>query len=499
MFKTTTSRKTAWGKRICGASKEIVWLLVAYLAASASVASPATKLDHAIRSILRRKSLRKAVVALKVVNLESGAVYAETKPHRPMIPASNQKLITSTAALGILGPQYKFKTVIGYTGRIEEDELLGDLFFVGGGDPNISGRFFKGQVSALFDHWAKKLYAKGIRRISGDIVGDDGFFDREFVHPEWPADQLSRSYCAPVAALSGNDNCVSLKVMPASVAGSPATILAAPETALFNTINSCRTSGRRVVIHIEQASKNNGKFTIAVKGSIPAAVAEWSTEMPVKDPPLFTAAMLEAALKRAGIALGGHCRRVTGDDAEKEVHSLIAFRSGMERTLNVMNRESQNFYAEQLFKTISAHKTGKGTWRSSAEIVENWAAAAGVRREEISVSDGSGMSRKNRVSAEAIVHLLRHAQTAGYGELLKNSLAVAGESGTLKKRLAKAPYMGNVRAKTGYLRGVGALSGYARTRSSKNVVFCVLINDFNGWGGVKFVLDDVAKAVIDNI
>jgi D-alanyl-D-alanine carboxypeptidase/D-alanyl-D-alanine-endopeptidase (penicillin-binding protein 4) len=161
-----------------------------------------------------------------------------------------------------------------------------------------------------------------------------------------------------------------------------------------------------------------------------------------------------------------------------------------------MNTRSQNFYAEQVFKAISAVKSGRGSWEESARLVTLWARKAGIPAGELTISDGSGMSRENRASAGALTALLARAHAASYAKTIRESLASPGE-GTLRSRLTGEPYRDRIRAKSGYLRGVGALSGYARTRSGRDIAFSFIINGYRGGGAVKGSLDALVRATVD--
>lgn len=472
-------------------------LLAAVLAGTAGADEAGARTFYrAFKAILARKQMKNASCSVTIADQATGRILYDYHGQRLMIPASNQKLMTSIAALDLLGPKYQFPTTVGTTGTIDGEVLKGDLLVVGGGDPNLSGRLYNDQITAVFDYWAQVLRKKGITKITGDLVADASFFDAEFIHPDWPKDQLLRWYCAPVAALSANDNCLLLTVKPGPNAGAPALVNIAPDVGYVRLVNRCKTEGKRVIVHID--FDKEARVLTAI-GSIPASVSDWSTDVTIPAPPLWTATIFAASLKKAGIRLGGRVCAATPADGRRPVHKLILFQTDLARTVQVMNTRSQNFYAEQVFKTVGAVKGASGSWAAGRKVITGWATEAGIDPKSFTIADGSGMARDNRLSTSAIVQLLRRADGAAYRQAFWRSLPVSGDRGTLERRLKEKPYGGHVWAKTGYLSGVGALSGFATTRAGRGVVFSIIVNDFRYRGSVKYVIDDIVRAMIDTL
>jgi D-alanyl-D-alanine carboxypeptidase/D-alanyl-D-alanine-endopeptidase (penicillin-binding protein 4) len=475
------------------ASAGLAALLALLVAVAGPAAHAADTLQGRVERAAARTVMKGATLAVAVADLESGRTLYERNAALAMIPASNQKLLTSVAALELLGADYFFTTTVGYTGELGEGGVLeGDLVVVGGGDPNLSGRFFDEDETFIMRHWASTIRKKGITRVTGSIVADCRFFEGQEVHPEWPENQLLKWYCAPVCAVSANDNCVRVVVSSGPRAGTPAPVRIEPDCGYIELEADCRTDGKRVIVRVDRDGRR-----LSVSGTIPAGVPKWETDVPVADPALFACSILKWALGGAGVLVAGAPRRLGREEEPGESHPLIIFRSDLKRTLGAMNVSSQNFYAEQILKTIGAEKAGEGSWAAGARAVTAWAERAELGR--VAVSDGSGMSRENRLTARGIQRLLLHAHRARYARVVRDSLPVSGESGTLENRLDEPRLRGRVQAKTGYLWGVGALSGYARTASGREVAFSALVNGFRGGGAVKHVLDEVARAIIDTL
>lgn len=369
----------------------------------------------------------------------------------PRIPASNQKILTAAAALRRLGREFRFETRVARGAR-------GELVVVGDGDPNLSGRWFDGDPTRVLRLMAADVKARGIDRV-GDLVLDASRFDGEMVHPDWPADQLDRWYCAPVAALVYNDSCWDITVRPGGRAGDPARVEVQPALLRPSVLNRCETAGEgeQHLVHLARAAEAD----LAVHGRILLSSSGITGNVAVRDPVLFFGRAFRAALEAEGVAVEGALRvgRVEG------AKDLLVYRSGLDRTLEVMLRNSQNLYAECLFK-----RAGDGTFRGGGEAVAAALREMGVPTEGLVASDGSGLARTNRVSARTLYGVLQALRDEPH---FVQALPAGGE-GTLRRRYA---HLGaRLRAKTGYIRGVSALSGYVTGGSGTRYVFTVLAN-----------------------
>jgi D-alanyl-D-alanine carboxypeptidase/D-alanyl-D-alanine-endopeptidase (penicillin-binding protein 4) len=414
---------------------------------------------------------------------------------RARILASNTKLFTTAAALAELGPDFRFETRFLSRGTLSGDTLAGDLAIVGGGDPNLSGRFYDGDSYGPFRPWARALAARGVRRVAGDLHLVNGIFVAPRVHPEWPRDQLTTWYEAPVDALSFNDNCVLVRVRPGRKAGQLVRPSTVPPLDYFRFDNGARTvagrGGRLVVTRRAESDR------LVVGGTLGVEAGQVDVWVAVHDPAAYFAAAVRGALGEEAIAVAGGDRYVHGLPAgawqEDWVH-----RSGLAETLAVTNKRSQNFYAESLAKLIGWRKLGEGSWPKAVEAIAAAAAALGVDRTGIALADGSGMARSNQASPRALTALLEKMYFHAYGREFLQSLPYSGEDGlSWKRRLASAPYRGNVFAKTGTLNGVSTLSGYARAASGKVYAFSILMNQVRGNWAAHAAQDKIVRALVD--
>jgi len=460
--------------------------LVAFLGVSvARGATPASprglKLPELVKELQRlveSAALRRARVGVAVVDLVDGEALFEHEADRLYSVASNNKLFTTAAALELLGPRFQFRTTVVAVGKLyKTGVLVGDLLVIGRGDPSISGRFHAGKAIAVLEQWAEAVAAAGIKSVRGGIIADDTYFDRQHIHPSWPKDQHSAWYCAPVSALSFNDNCVLLTVRPGPKRGALAIASIEPRTAYVQVRNQCRTSRARRGGNQVLAHRRLGTNQISIRGEIRLKGAPFRTWITVHEPALYAATVFREVLEAKGIAVGGpvRLRTPTVRIRPSACRALITTASLLGDVVPVANKNSQNFYAEQILKTLGREKAGKGTFIAGAEVVTGFLRRAGVRG-SFSYRDGSGLAKANRFSPRQFVTILAYMNSRRWGRPYLRSLAEPGKPGTLARRLHRL--QGRLFAKTGYIAGASALSGYLRTRGRRLLAFSILVNDF---------------------
>ncbi len=434
-------------------------------------------------------------LGVHVVEVESGAEVYSYHAETPLILASNTKLLTTAAALELLGPDFKFETPLLARGAVVGGVLQGDLAVVGSGDPNISGRFTEGDSLAIFRGWARVLAERGIREVAGDLYLVHGLFEPLALKPEWPADQLARWYEAPVRALSFNDNCILVRALPGSRPGARARVEFDPPIDFLGlrgqVLTTASARNQRFVVTREPDSREIVVAGKALAGGHP--LEAWVT---VPDPVEYFGAALRLALKQEGIEVRGATTPVAelpGDVWER----LASHTSDLLGTLAVTNQLSQNFYAESLFKTVAAQTGGEGSWREGVRVVEGFLRGAGWQ-DGFTLIDGSGMSRGNRAKPSQLTSLLRYMFFGAHGAEYMRSLPISGSPvGAWKRRLATAPYRGNVLAKTGTLSGVSALSGYAKSVKGKLYAFSIVFNGARSVSSARRAQDGIVRALVD--
>lgn len=412
-----------------------------------------------------------------VYSADSNRIIYQKDSSAPLIPASNQKLLTTITALSQLGSDFHFQTTLG---------LLGDdLVIIGDGDPGFGDPVLSesDNLTDIFDDWSKNLKAGGITEIRGRIIFDDSVFDQELHHPSWPANQLNKWYTAPISGLVFNDNCVDLSVKFTNQ--NQAQLIVVPSTDSISIVpNWIRKEVKRTIINPVWESPDRMLINITV-GSKPAG----PVSVPVKNPRIFFSGLCRERLEKNGIRIHGDTifDRVRDSDGNlpPNLHKLIVHKTSLSDVIRRANKTSQNLFAESLFKRIGFDLARRrasfpvGSWTTGSlavrEFLQN---TLSVSCKGINIDDGSGLSRKNLVTPAILVKLLLFA-SRNYPDFV-NSLSISGRDGTLRKRMRKTQAAGKIYGKTGYISGVSALSGYAVDGTGKvRYIFSMLFNNFN--------------------
>ena len=457
-------------------------------------------LSYQLRSILKSPHLKNASVSLRVVTADSNQVLFDHKSNIPLKVASNMKLLTTSAALIYLGKEFEYNTCVYITGSISSSGVLsGDIIIKGSGDPNISGRLYNNNITAIPEIWADAIEKTGIKAVSGDIVADDTIFDRNYINPTWPKNQLSNWYCAQVNGLAFNDNCVDITISPGPNPGALVRTVVEPRTDYVKIINTCKTTENKKKHYFSLFRKENTNV-IYLRGNFwkgAKSRKEWVT---IENSALYLATCFKEILETRNIAVKGNCRLADKQDniIIEHAQNTTCTTNTISDTITITNSRSQNFYAEQLLKTIGATVNNRGTFQSGLNVIKDMINKLGHKRSEYEIADGSGLSKDNKLTTSIITDLLCFMYDHEYREIFLNSLAVSGKVGTLKKRLKEAPYRSRIKAKTGYILGASALSGYAETINGHYLTFSILVNNFKGSNrNIKKVQDSICMALIE--
>lgn len=385
-----------------------------------------------------------------------------------VMPGSNMKILTLAAAAEVLGWDHRFETKVITTAQIESGVLRGDLIVVGGGDPGISERSDDpGALRAL----ARQLADAGLRIIDGRIIGDDDLFDDRGLGDGWSIDNLPYGYSAPVSALEYNEGSVDLVISAGAAAGDPVAIDVRPEGSRLEIENKLVTvpdTGTGMLT----LQRLPGSSHVVVQGQIPAKAAPFARTASVDNPTDFFVRAFRAALIAESIQVGGDA--VDIDDLSPKPDSsgarVLAARQSppLSRLATSMMKVSQNQYAEMLLKTL-----GKPAARDALQRL-------GVDAGSFIMADGSGLSRYNYVTSEALVRLLQQMhQRPADAPMFPQTLPIAGRDGTLARRLSGTPIEGKVRAKSGTIDNARALSGYIETAAGETLAFSIIANNFS--------------------
>ncbi|MGW4111396.1 D-alanyl-D-alanine carboxypeptidase/D-alanyl-D-alanine endopeptidase [Actinosynnema sp. NPDC004786] len=454
-------------------------LLVA--APAADLAAPASaQADDALRrdlqAIVTDPSLDGADVGLVVRHAGTGAVLFASGADRRGQPASNGKLLSSAAALEILGPDHRFRTTAAASGPVRGGVLAGDLHLRGTGDPTV--------LAADYDALAAEVARRGVKLVRGRLLADDTWFDDVRLGTGWAWDDEPYYYNAQISALTVSPDTdydagtVIVRVAPGA-AGAPATVTTEPPTDYVTVVSTAVTGppGSASSVTVE---RRHGANVIDVRGTVPAggaAVSEWST---VWEPTGFATSLFHDALARHGVrVLGGTGLGATPADARVLAEHLSM---PLSRLMVPFLKLSNNMHAEVLVKAAGRAVFGEGSWTAGLRAMTARLAGLGVDPAALSLRDGSGLSRMDQVAPDQVAALLLAARAKPWFPGWYDALPVAGAGdrmvgGTLRNRMRGTPAEGNVRAKTGSLTGVSALSGYVTTADGVPLVFAMISNN----------------------
>jgi D-alanyl-D-alanine carboxypeptidase/D-alanyl-D-alanine-endopeptidase (penicillin-binding protein 4) len=436
-------------------------------------------LQSEIQGIISRSDLHGGTASVCIINQTSGESIVKINANKSMIPASNQKLLTTGAALHVLGPSFAFQTKL----IRHEDTLI----IVGDGDPTIGDRELHGKATWPLENaeldaelmtWVNAVKQSGMTKITSLLI-DDRIFDTNFVHPSWPADQINNWYCAQIAGINYHLNVIHF--YPSPRPNTRADLGDISPRMQWLTIKN-KTSSRT-------GKKDRSSFWVARSPNSNQMTARGNVQKrhtaPVKiafhDPPIVFGETFAAILRKNGISVGEVRRVNPGSTSTGDI--LFIRNMPLQYALRRSNINSHNLYAESLLKRIAASATRRpGTFDEGASVIENAVIQRlGAYQTGFNVADGSGMSRQNKISTKTLaMWLASFGLQDSVGKALLDSLPTPGH-GTLDKRFKDVDLQGAaVHAKSGYLRGVCSLSGYILHEDHPPLVFSIIVNDIKG-------------------
>ena len=463
-----------------------------------------------LSALLNTQSLRRAEWSVLVVSLEKGDTLFALDENRFLAPASNMKIATTAAALHFLGPSFRYQTFVYADGPVENGILRGDLILYGTGDPGISDRFYRNRTD-VFEAFADHIAEAGITRIEGAVVGDATYFSGPELGPEWDPRDLNEWFAASASALSFNENIVTLRILPSARLGFPPRIETIPFGFPLDVSNQAETVvGRpRPNLWLDRVEPT---ARIRVDGEIRQGGPNIWRRLTVPDPAFFAARALREVLIASGIGVRAPERavhveaesKITGRGSwapglfDGDEPRLLAHHTSPEllKYLRVVNHESHNLFAETIIKTIGKVATGEGSFEGGARAVQSFATKeAGIEAAQIMAVDGSGLSESNRTSAGALVGLLRQVATSDNWDAFVSTLPEAGRRSL--RRMYGTSAARNLRAKTGTIDGVSALTGIVTTRDGETLLFSILSNDLRSTGPAKRVEDRIGARLAE--
>jgi D-alanyl-D-alanine carboxypeptidase/D-alanyl-D-alanine-endopeptidase (penicillin-binding protein 4) len=456
-----------------------------------------------VDAALAEAHAQKALWGILVTDRDTGEILYELNADRFFTPASNAKIITTSLALATLGPTYQFRTTLESAGRLGDDgHLLGDLAFVGRGDPDLSNRKFPyagkvehdGPAEKVLAQMADDAIAKGLKEIDGDIVADDSYYPYDPYPPGWSVGDLYFTFGAPVSAITFNDNSISVEVSPGPHVGDPAGVAVEPAAAIGTFGHELTTGTADAKPEFGVVSQPGPRFLL-LRGSIPLGHTPMKLDLAMPDPAETTALALKQIFESRGVRVTGTIRVqhapaaeiypdadvVLGPAPVPRAPDTIVFAVHISPPLSeivgVTNKVSQNLHAELLLRAVAHEKKGFGVTDAGIWVEQDFLKTVGVADGDVVFTDGSGLSRDDLVTPRAIVQLLRWDALQPWGADFIATFPIAGVDGTLETRLKDTVAASRIEAKTGALDHVRAVSGFATTLRGERLIFSIFGNN----------------------
>lgn len=476
------------------------------------------ELQSRIRTSLSRPELRRGSVGIKIVSLSTGKVIFEENAEKYFMPASNMKSYTVGTALEKLTPNFRTYTSV-YAGSMPDANgvIKGDLTIYGRGDVSMAFAFTKPNLDAntvltnadylsVLEPLANKIIQAGVKRIEGNLVGDESYFNSEALPSSWEWDDLQWYYGAEVSALPVLDNAVDIAIRPSSV-NSPCNVQILPVSTMFTIINRCVTtaSGTRREIGINKKIDRN---ILEITGTMPVGDRGYRNSIAVSRPAQLFIEMLRQLLQQKGVTVTGQNRVVNA--AEKKALAVASSIAPVEITklesppfsliAAKTMKPSQNMYTETILRILGEQVGDKTNPNSTSEasgigVVKNFLTQIGVAPDSIIQHDGSGLSRHNLITPASNIQLYSYLAKSPNYQSWRDSLTIGAVDGTLRNRFRDTPAANNARGKTGTIDQVSALTGYVTTAAGEQLVFSIIVNGVNTGSIRTATMDEIVVAL----
>jgi D-alanyl-D-alanine carboxypeptidase/D-alanyl-D-alanine-endopeptidase (penicillin-binding protein 4) len=458
-----------------------------------------------IRDRMLSPEVSRGRVGIKITSLKSGKVIFENDAEKYFIPASNMKNFTVAAALEKLGPDFRFVTSVYADAKPDgAGTIKGDLRIFGRGDISISTAFNNGDYYKGIDNLVDKIAAAGVRRVEGDLVGDESYFHGNPIPPTWEADDLQWYDGAEISPLSVNNNAVDLTVKGGSP-GAPCVVSLLPTNTFYKITNTCTTTSARTsrALVVKKSLEQN---SVSISGSMPAADS-WTGYITFTHPADLFIALLKQRLSKKSIVVTGGVRTSCGPDGQRPPQRSLEPLAQMDTgelarlespPLSVIvaktMKPSQNMFTETILWTLGEVAAPMRDYVDLSGVIQPAprrpdSPALGLQKvkevmedahippDAVLQYDGSGMSRHDQVTPSAVVQLYTYmAKQSKNTQVWRDSLTVGGVDGTLSRRFTGTAAAGNIRGKTGTLDQVSALSGYVTTAAGEELVVSIIVN-----------------------
>lgn len=437
--------------------------------------------------------------SIYVADAVTGEVISDKDGTINLIPASVTKLIPTATALSMLGGDYRFTTSLAFTGKLnrKNGELRGNIIIIGGGDPMLGSPNFRDEYGDVIGKWVQAAKDAGIRKITGDIVADASVYDYMPVPGGWQWDDAGNYYGAGVHGINFTNNSFAIYLHTGGV-GSASVIDSTDIAGRYLTINNYLTVGGSTDNGVVYSSPYS--TTVTLGGTIPANSTS-VLDASVPDPPLATAMMLKDRFVALGISVSGRCLTKRTDAATDTVLEMLATTVSptLKEMVTTTNQESINLFAGQLCKHLGLVYKGNPSFDAGLDVIKSFLDTAKISTGSVMLTDASGLSRDNLLSAEFMTQFLRFIYNSPLKETFISSLPVSGVSGTLKNYFSDDALKGKITAKTGSMTGVRSMAGFVTTSTGRVMAFTIMVNGYTAPGTeVAGRIEEILKAIVMN-
>ena len=450
------------------------------------VAQNNRKLTEEVDVLKKDDAMKHAVFSICVANTSEDSIIYEYNSQISLVPASTIKIATTGAALSILGKDFLFETKIQYDGSYDSLNgiINGNLYITGGGDPTLESEFFKRKKDSisLVVRWARILHAKGIKKITGAVIGDASIFEDNMTPDEWIWGDMGNYYGAGACGLSYHDNKYSILFNSGEVGTKPSVAKILPTVYGLQLTSNLTANGTDDNAYIYGAPYDNSRF---VNGTIPPNQTEYKVEGSIPDPALFCAEKLTRALKIEKVTIGEKpstvramkMKKTFSQKKKRTIH--IHYSPSLDTIVHLTNLRSINLFAESMLKYMSYKKSGKGTEADGIAIIMDFWKHQGIDISGLFLTDGCGLARANTITTRTQTQMLQVMAKDKNFKVFYNSLPIAGKSGSLGGLCVGSFAENNMHAKSGYMNRARGYSGYVRNRKGELLCFSLLANNYD--------------------
>ncbi|MBP7497326.1 MAG: D-alanyl-D-alanine carboxypeptidase/D-alanyl-D-alanine-endopeptidase [Bacteroidales bacterium] len=442
------------------------------------------KTELEVKVLAADKTMQNAVLGIYVKNLTTGTVLSAFNEEKSLVPASVNKILCTGAALSLLGKDYKFETVLKYYGTISKEGLLqGSVEIKGGGDPTLCNTRLGKEYSqdSIFDNWYKALVKAGIKTIEGEISFDESIYEDNMLPGGYQWEDMGNYYGCGASGLNYNENYFTITFKSGQKLYDSTKIIKInpeiPGLIIKNKVLTGKTgSGDNCIIY----GSPNSDLRFA-EGTIPADLSQFEVKGSIPSPARALIYNFEKYLTAKGIIIKNKALyRLNNLSAAQASRLYTHYSASLKEIIKLTNTKSINIYAESLLKLCGYKQKGKGSTAAGIEAVQDYWQSRAVKLVGLQMNDGSGLSPTNRLTAKISVDVLSDIyKNKDIYESFNQSLAVGGESGSVKNIFKDSPYANNIKVKSGYMKGVRAYAGYITNRKNQTFAFTIIVNNYN--------------------